>query len=597
MLIRAVSNNCAGAGEMTIELRRAEVTTDSEPLPVTGVEHTGVIPTDMKGAALWYAAHGFPVFPLKPGEKRPLTAHGFKDATTDLATVSGWWTSCPDANIGISTGAASGIMVLDLDPRNGAPAGRLEVVQQLGPIPETAEVSTGGEGRHIYFRHSGKKLRKNLAPGVELKTDGGYIVVPPSVHPSGERYQWDGIRGELALLCLADAPDWLLALADSEDQGRPVRLNTREKWSRGCRNDRLMSLAGSMRRRDMAQSAILEALLEENQIKCDPPLSIHEVEQIVKSAMRYEPAEQARTTTYSCPGNTINWPHAMGPQAYIGAAGDLVRSIEPHSEADPAALLLQFLVCFGNVIGRTAYFMAEADKHFGNLFVVLVGMSAKGRKGTSLGQIRRVFSHIDPDWVNKSESSGLSTGEGLIHCVRDAVRESIPIRERGQIVRYEEQVTDAGATDKRLLVVEPEFARVLQVSERDTNTVSAIIRQAWDSGNLQILTKKQAARSSDAHISIIGHITKDELKRLLTDTAAGNGFANRFLWVCTQRSKLLPEGGSFESVDFSGLTQRVREGVNFAAGVGRLCRDEEAKEAWCSAYPALSEANLGSLAL
>ena len=93
---------------------------------------------------------------------------------------------------------------------------------------------------------------------------------------------------------------------------------------------------------------------------------------------------------------------------------------------------------------------------------------------------------------------------------------------------------DPGVTDKRLLIVEPEFARVLQVAERDTNTLSAIIRQAWDTGNLRILTKKQAASATDAYVSMIAHITRDELRRLLTDTATANGSANPFpMGLCT----------------------------------------------------------------
>lgn len=220
--------------------------------------------------------------------------------------------------------------------------------------------------------------------------------------------------------------------------------------------------------------------------------------------------------------------------------------IEPHSEADPAALLIQFLVGFGSLIGRQAHFLAEADRHFMNQFAVMVGQTAKGRKGTSWGQIQRIFGAVDVEWNSTRVMGGLASGEGLIWAVRDQMHESLPIREKGRVVRYEDVISDQGETDKRLLVQEPEFARVLQVIERDSNTLSAIIRQAWDTGNLRILTKKQAAHSTEAHISIIGHITRTELARLLTDTTAANGFANRFLWVCARRSKLLPRAEPFK---------------------------------------------------
>jgi hypothetical protein len=190
---------------------------------------------------------------------------------------------------------------------------------------------------------------------------------------------------------------------------------------------------------------------------------------------------------------------------------------------------------------------------------------------------------------------GLSSGEGLIWSVRDEIRERVPIKERGQIVRYEEQVTDDGEKDKRLLVTESEFASVLQRAERETNTLSAIIRQAWDSGSLRVLTKKQSARATDAHISIIGHITRAELLRLLNSTEAANGFANRFLWACAKRSKCLPDGGGLDQVDFSDLFRRLQDAADLARNIERMERDEQARAIWHQVYPELSEGKPGLL--
>jgi len=287
------------------------------------------------------------------------------------------------------------------------------------------------------------------------------------------------------------------------------------------------------------------------------------------------------------------WPDELKPEAYHGIAGALVRVIEPHSESAPAALLIQFLVAFGNMIGRAAHFLAEADRHFMNLFVVLVGQTAKGRKGTSLGHVQKVLREIDPEWCDKRNMGGLSSGEGLIWAVRDEIRVQSAIRQKGRVIDYEEVIADAGEKDKRLMVVEPEFARVLQAAERESNTLSAIMRQAWDTGNLRILTKNQAARSTEAHISTIGHITGDELRRLLTNTAAGNGFANRFLWVCTRRSKLLPEGGALHTVNFDPITRQIEAAANFARTVEEIQRDEKARAIWIAVYPELSEGKPG----
>ena len=239
--------------------------------------------------------------------------------------------------------------------------------------------------------------------------------------------------------------------------------------------------------------------------------------------------------------------------------------------------------------------MAEADRHPCNLYAVLVGPTAKGRKGTSLGQIQHILAAVDGEWYRTRVMGGLASGEGLIWAVRDAIQERVPVREHNRIVRYEDVEGDPGVTDKRLLVVEPEFARVLQVAERESNTLSAVVRQAWDTGSLQILTKKQPARATDAYISIIAHITKDELRRLLTDTAAGNGFGNRFLWVCARRSKLLPEGGALHTLDFTALTRRVQSALAFSRGVHRIQRDDQARAIWREVYADLSEGKPGLL--
>jgi len=236
------------------------------------------------------------------------------------------------------------------------------------------------------------------------------------------------------------------------------------------------------------------------------------------------------------------WPPAPDEAALHGLAGNFVRTIEPHSEADLAALLGQFLVVFGNAVGSRPHFMAESDRHGVNLNAVFVGKTAKGRKGTSWGHVRRVVAAADPDWSDRI-MNGLSSGEGLIWQVRDPIMRRDPIREKGRVTGYEEVVADEGVKDKRLLVFEGEFASVLRVCAREGNTLSAVIRNAWDNGTLRILTKNTPAKATDAHISIIGHITQDELLRYLENTEAANGFGNRFLWFSVRRSKALPLGG------------------------------------------------------
>jgi hypothetical protein len=289
------------------------------------------------------------------------------------------------------------------------------------------------------------------------------------------------------------------------------------------------------------------------------------------------------------------WPAPIAPEAFYGLAGEVVREIEPHSEADPVAILVQLLVAFGSAAGRHAFFPVEADRHFTNLFTVLVGETSKGRKGTSLGHILRLFEWADPAWRRERVVEGLSSGEGLIWSVRDPVLSREAVREKGRIVGYQEVETDAGVADKRLLVTESEFAAVLKVAGREGNTLSAVLRQAWDRGDLRTITKNSPARATGAHISIVGHITRDELVANLTSTDACNGFANRFMWIAVRRSKLLPDGGAFHLVDLDPLAARLREALAFARQAREVHRDEAAAKSWRAVYPALSEGRPGLL--
>ncbi len=282
------------------------------------------------------------------------------------------------------------------------------------------------------------------------------------------------------------------------------------------------------------------------------------------------------------------WPDPLAPEALHGLAGDIVRIIEPHSEADPAALLFSIMVLYGNVIGRSAHFVAEADRHYLNLFACIVGTTSKGRKGVSLGQVKRLFLS-DEEWVKNRISQGMSSGEGLIWAVRDEQRE----KKRNKDGEEVEIITVSGVDDKRLTVVESEFASTIRVLRREGNTLSAIIRKAWEDGNLQALTKNSPAKATDAHISIMGHITKDELLKYLQDVEAANGFANRFLWACVRRSKYLPEGGQLYGVNFADITKRLDEAVEFGRNAKVIKRDEEARELWCKVYPTLSDGKMG----
>jgi hypothetical protein len=307
--------------------------------------------------------------------------------------------------------------------------------------------------------------------------------------------------------------------------------------------------------------------------------AIQDATPVDSAAPRIQAAKPEQGAEYDLTAPIADWPKPLEAAALHGVAGELVNRLDPHTEADPAAILFQFLVAFGNLIGRTAHFTVEAHKHFCNMNAVLVGNTSKARKGISWGRVRALLEAMDSAW--KRPASGMSTGEGMIWAVRD------PVIKRNS--KGEDETVDEGVADKRLLSVEEEFSRVLKCANREHNTLSAVFRQAFDTGNLRILTKSNPAEATGAHISVIGHITRQELIRHLTNTECANGFANRILWVCVRRSKELPEGGNAHLLDFSDLEARLKKALAYAQTCGELRRDrEEAREFWHSIYHDLS---------
>jgi putative DNA primase/helicase len=274
--------------------------------------------------ALDYARLGWHVFPCyeptKTGKKpvcacakksaceqigkHPRTINGFKDATTDLGQIRAWWRQWPKANIGIATGEISGFFVLDIDPRHGGDITLEELQSAHGKLPATVEASTGGGGRHILLTHPGHEVKndgagKILGTGVDIRGDGGYIIVAPSLHASGQRYEWEvsSLPGDVPL---APAPAWLLdrlqaANPSTSTLRQVVHPGAAEPIPNGARNATLASLAGTMRRAGMTAEEITAGLLAVNESRCQPPLSADEVRAIAQSIARYEPATRQQS--------------------------------------------------------------------------------------------------------------------------------------------------------------------------------------------------------------------------------------------------------------------------------------------------------------
>ena len=389
-------------------------------------------------------------------------------------------------------------------------------------------------------------------------------------------------------------PEWLM---EKFPKRAPTRATANqsvvvsdEVIPEGQRNSTLTSMGGSMRHAGMGEDSIVEALLAENRNRCTPPLQEPEVRAIAKSICGYSagiPATPSRldyTTAIDAPRK---WPAPLNEAAYYGLTGELVNTIAPHTEADQTSILLTHLVYFGNMVGRGYHALADASRHGTNLDIVIVGETSNARKGSSRQQVHRVYQQVDPEWSDTCIKGGMSSGEGLIWHVRDPIEKTEEIKERGRYTgESQTHIVDEGISDKRLIAYEPEFAQVLRVMARETNTLSTQVRQAWDSGTLRTMTKTNPAQATEAHISILGHITKDELLRELNGGEAANGFANRFLWVCAKRGQYLPEGGGEPAT--SHLINPLRDALEHARSERLLVRDPLSRIAWNDCYKELS---------
>jgi DNA polymerase I-like protein with 3'-5' exonuclease and polymerase domains len=388
----------------------------------------------------------------------------------------------------------------------------------------------------------------------------------------GMRPAWAlATTGYLEKLPLISGANTLTILVERDGAGEAAAAACARTWSDAGRNVR------RLRTQDPNLNDfndLVLAKLKESPSKIDWSSGWEEIKDSACADAIAAPAKPA-TTSEPEP----EWP-TLSPDAYYGLAGEVVTSLQPHTESDPVALLMHYLVYFGNCIGRVPYFQVESTRHFTNLFSVVAGATAKARKGTAAERIRRIFEQVDREWANERIRGGMSSGEGIMYAVRD------PVYGTG---KKSNDIIDPGIDDKRLLLDEREFYQALAVMKREGNIVSRVLRDAWDCREiLESLTKQSPTRATDALISVIGHITIEELRETLDHTSIANGYSNRFLFACVRRSKLLSHGGA--EIDLSPFATKTQEAVDAARCVDRVRWTDGTARMWDEEiYPKLSE--------
>lgn len=268
----------------------------------------------------------------------------------------------------------------------------------------------------------------------------------------------------------------------------------------------------------------------------------------------------------------------LDPVARCGLAGDIVRTVEPHTEADPVALLTHFLSEFACAVGTGPRVKLDGSSSPLLFYPVLVGQTSKARKGTADKRIKLIFRMAIYGWTRGECRGNLSSGEGLVYAVRDAA---------------DDPKDDPGISDKRLYLVQTEFGGTLKIMAREGNSLSSVIRDAWDGEDLAPMTKNCRIRATKPHIVIAGHVTEEELTKHLSSTEACNGFGNRFAWFVVRRSKILPFQSDPQESELLPLRRRLQEAVAFGKVSRTLKMTDKAKDAWAQVYPVLSEGRPG----
>lgn len=483
----------------------------------------------------------------------------------------------------------------------------------LPPTPTvlTGRHPDGSRGRHYYFAAVAGIETWDVAPGVEIQGERAIAICPPSTHASGVKYEWEIPLGSMPLALL---PSWLVrqqAKPTPAPAPKPAAsggptlascgslvfdlpapdadLTTHPGESEGSRNASLAKLVGQAIGRGLEPDIIeFEALAWAE--RCDPPYPERDVMACVRGLLKADrrkadtrggvivlpttpsnersfsetddgdlcsfartlPAEETAATVPSGFSTSTPLPTLVDASRPIleadalhGLLGRTIRAIAPETEADPAGVALTLLIAFGNAVGGPPHLTLGSRRHACNQFGVLVGKTAS-RKGECWGIVRYLLS-MEADWLTGCVVSSLGSGEGLVERVKDELHVQEFNKKTGEV----ETVVFPGAIDKRLLIVEEEFRKVLTLCRRPESTLTSNLLAAWDGVPMQVLNRgKNSLKASNHHISLLGMITPSELRSLLESGTEGvNGFSNRPLWCWVERSNTLPFGGNIRVLD------------------------------------------------
>jgi hypothetical protein len=537
------------------------------------------------------------------------------------------------AGVGFVLTDQDGITGIDLDHCISDSGSFSDLAAEIISYNETyAEISPSGEGIRILARGKIDKALKSDALGVELYGTGRYLTVtgrqidgtPSEIMPAprtisrliavaeshmrgASRPKENGNAGVTAedffgsvnAAALARLDDWVPLLhptarkhatgawrVSSRDLGRDLEedLAYHPGGTRDHGEERGLSGIDAVRRYGDASDATAAAMWLCQKLRVEP----------TSLGWQGATSNPRKNTAERSTAEVKAWP-ILRSKAKHGLVGEIASLATENSEADPVAVMMTVLAWSGALFGRNRYMSIGDDEHHPRLYGALVGSSSVGRKGTSLGPVRKIMAAVEGELQKKSTlpfpsgaslkvSHGpLSTGEGLIAAVRDKHSDD----------------DDGGVDDKRLLCIESELGAALRACQRQGNTLSSVLRAAWDGWTLEPLIKTDRIRASSPHICLIAHITRQELDQLLTSSDIWNGFSNRFLWAAVRRAKSIPFPKPMADADVRRIGAELARVIEYAHS--RDCNDAQlvmsnsAQSFYVDCYAELTQEHAGIL--
>lgn len=571
--------------------------------------------------------------------KTPLLPRSIDEASSDPDLVQGWATIHPDCAWAVATCAEYG--VLDIDTKNNAPGiTSLESLQkQYGELPVTPLSHTGSGGVHYWFRFAPgtRSSAGTVAPGIDVRAERGYAIVPPSRCECPEHFQAYRWKPGFAPweVPLATAPEWLSLLANQTGKSRGITTREQKMQPPSTSLDQLVwqpqidlygeGVPDGMRHTQLIQRVgrhlgkgddpdIVMVLAEEWALRCDPP--IDDWEEITQSLIRKEQRKTRSCASASNPylvlsqskhdenkivqaiSTTLNIVEPPSIQMSPGVQVEVSESgVQPPCQPSREGGLSLTLPARHGILGQILAVVepeCEADPAGILLSLLVCAGNAIGRKPhIQVGPDRHGTNLFAVLCGGTADRKGVAEGVGRYvfgkvcpewseKCLCYGLGSGEGLIER----LADEPCTGEPPADRRLLAVEREFGSCLRKGRREGNTLADVVRNAWDGQPLQSLTRKSnGLRATQTHISILGNITPEEITELLQPgkgTEAFNGYGNRFLWAECRRTRRLPKGGDL--IVLEPFIQPLSDAVAWASEQGQITRDDGAEIEWHEWY-------------